>query len=499
MSEEKSGTEKDNYKAPVGKLTDFHFNAVDFQASADWIVLRQPNKQNKPTAEMFHVYYRQLQSHTRPVTFVFNGGPGASSAYLHMGALGPKRVAFGHDGSLLAPPARLVGNQESWLEFSDLVFVDPVGTGFSRDVSKEAKGDDKKPEDSESKEFYQVEKDLQSLGDFIVQFLSKHRLWSRPIFIAGESYGGFRVAKLARKLQETHGVGLSGAILISPALEFTLLEGSDYDTLNWTDAFPSLALAAAHHGRSQLFSKDTSIEEVRKQSEVFACEELSLLLLQGEMMAPARRHEICEKMSQILGLPAEVVAKSGGRLPISSFSRLLLRDEGKVLGLYDSTATCLDPFPDRDTFQGADPTLFAIEPAFTGAINIQLREELGLECERDYKLLSLDVNSAWKCDIRQHDLQTQIGATDDLRYGMALNPHMQVFLCHGLYDLVTPYFSSHRILNCMKLHPSQMRNFQTRYYVGGHMFYTWENSRRQFRDDIRAFYHKALSQGPKDL
>jgi carboxypeptidase C (cathepsin A) len=389
-----------------------------------------------------------------------------------------------------------VDNQESWLTFTDLVFIDPVGTGFSRALDKTEKtgkeSKDAEPEkNADNKEFYGLNRDLDSLCEFISKFLSKHRLWSRPIFIVGESYGGFRVAKLARKLQESYGVGLNGAILISPALELNLLNGSDYDVLSWTDAFPSLALAAAHHGKSRAFPLDTPVETVRAAAEAFATREMLVLLAQGEQMEASERASIAARMADFLGLDPKFLAQKAGRLGITAFVRELLREDRRVCGLYDATATSVDPFPDRDQHEGGDPTLFAIERVFTSGINIQLRENLRLETDRDYRLLNLEVNSSWKIDDPKHFFEAQIGATDDLRYGMALNPHMKVFLCHGLYDLVTPYFASERISRLLKLHPSQRDSLITHYFSGGHMFYTWESSRQEFHQAMESFFEVA--------
>ncbi|MBD2022551.1 peptidase S10, partial [Leptolyngbya sp. FACHB-36] len=230
-------------------------HSIAYTAIAEWQTLFE---REKPVAEMFHVAYlaQTDEAASRSLTFVFNGGPGAASAYLHMGALGPKRVYFGANGSLPKPPVRLVDNLESWLEFTDLVFIDPIGTGFSRslppDKDTQNKSSEKPEADSpQETEFWEVERDLRSLGEFIQRFLSRHKRWLSPIFIAGESYGGFRVAKLARKLQQDFGVGLSGAILISPALEFSLLGGNDYNLTSWATLLPSLAAAAAHHDRAR--------------------------------------------------------------------------------------------------------------------------------------------------------------------------------------------------------------------------------------------------------
>ena len=489
------------YQPPAGVSRELTLNVegqplpLQYEASAEWLLLR---KKDKPLAEVFHVFYRRTDNREpRPLTFVFNGGPGASSAYLHVGGLGPKRVAFQTDGSPLPPPARLVDNQQSWLTFSDLVFVDPVGTGFSRVLDKPEKptkdsGSDKEEKDTDNQEFYGLKRDLESLAEFISKFLSKHRLWSRPVFIAGESYGGFRVGKLARKLQEGYGVGLNGAILISPALDLRLLQGSDYDVSGWADLFPSLALSAVYHGRSRLFPPGSSLQAVRHEAERFATQDLVMWAVRGEFMPEGERRALQTHMADFLGLPESFLEHREGRLGYRAFARELLRDQRRVCSLYDATATSVDPFPDRETFEGCDAVLGATESMFTSGINVQLRETLGLETERDYCMLNLQVNETWKLDENRHAFESQVGATDDLRYAMALNPHMKVHICHGLYDLVTPYFASERITRQMKLADSQRENLSIRHYRGGHMFYTWEQSRQEFHGEMQSFYAGAV-------
>jgi carboxypeptidase C (cathepsin A) len=500
-------------RPPKGSVTEHKISTpagpLPFSATADWVVLR---KLEKPVAEIFHVYYRRIDearegasSTDRPVTFVFNGGPGAASAYLHVGALGPRRVKFAPDGTLLPPPVRLVDNESTWLAFTDLVFVDPVGTGFSRVITDDATptaaadkpaapkpaADDQK--DKENDEFFKVNRDLESLCEFISKFLSKHRLWSRPVFIAGESYGGFRVGKLARKLQEGFGVGLNGAILISPAMELSLLDGSDYDVLMWSDVFPSQVAAAVHHGRSRAFEAGSAPETFLTEVEHFASGDLLRLLTLGEAMPAAERQATVSRAAAYLGLPEAYVDLKAARIAHTHFARELLREERKVIGLYDSTITAHDPFPDRDLFEGADPTLFALDRVFSSGINTLIREQLGVETDLDYHLLSLKVNESWKVDNRKHAFESQLGATDDLRYAMALNPHMKVMITHGFHDLVTPYFASNRLVGLMKLAPELRQNLTLRHFGGGHMFYAWEASRGAFHATARDFYRSALA------
>jgi carboxypeptidase C (cathepsin A) len=480
---------KPDHEPPAGAETTATWGrgrkAIPYTATGKWTVLR---KKEKPAAEIFSVsYVAEGGDRDRPVMFVFNGGPGASSAYLHMGAVGPQRVAFPSDGTLPAVPAKLVENESSWLAFSDLVFVDPVGTGWSRVIEPEKKPEGKegggKPDDTpDPKEYFGYKRDLESLCEF----------WGSPVFIAGESYGGYRVGRLARMLQETAGIGLNGAILISPALEITGLAPTDYDVLGWVDRVPTMAAAAFHHGRSRAFRKGTSLDKVFRESEEFATGDYASFLTRGASLPAKERTRILSRLADIVGLQLEHVVRSEGRVSILRFVRELLRDERKVLGLYDTTITATDPFPDRDEFSWPDPTLSGISPAYTMAVNRMLRSEIGVETDREYTLLSYEVNTAWKNDVEHHAFAPPPGATDDFRYGMALNPHMKAFITHGQYDLITPYYASDRLRNLMRLDPQMADRLTVRHFGGGHMFYAWETSRHAFTAAIAAFVADAI-------
>jgi carboxypeptidase C (cathepsin A) len=490
---------KADYQPPAGAETAATWTAgavsIDYTATAEWIVLR---KKEKPAAEIFSVSYVAHGDGGRPVTFVFNGGPGASSAYLQMGAVGPLRVAFPADGTLPQMPPRLVPNEESWLAFTDLVFVDPVGTGFSRIVEDDSKdGGDKKQqvdaEDGDAREYFGYKRDLESLCEFMGRWLSLHRRWGSAVLIAGESYGGYRVGRLVRMLQETGGIGLSGAVLISPALEFTSLAPTDYDVVGWVDLLPTMAIAAVHHGRSRAFGAGTPPEDVLREAEAFATGDFATVLTRGASMLPAERDRILGRLADLIGLPAEMVTRAEGRITNRVFTRELLRDERKVLGMYDATITTTDPFPDREEFAGPDPTLAGISPAYTTAINRQLRSEIGVETDREYTVLSYQVNELWRNDAPQHFFKPPVGATDDFRYGMSLNPHMKAFITHGRYDLVTPYYATDRLRNLMRLDPEMAGRLTVRHFGGGHMFYAWEASRREFAAAIAAFVADAVA------
>jgi carboxypeptidase C (cathepsin A) len=501
MSEDERDQTKVDHEPPRGAASTGTWNDISYTATAKWLVLR---KKEKPSAEIFSVSYVADSSDLdRPVTFVFNGGPGASSAYLHVGVVGPQRVDFPADGTLPPMPPRLVQNDESWLAFSDLVFVDPVGTGFSRIIEKAGKkkddekqnaagaeqpGADREPDPNE---YFGYKRDLESLSEFIGRWLSSNRRWGSPVFIAGESYGGYRVGRLVRILQETAGIGLNGAILISPALEFGSLASGDYDVLEWVDRLPTMAAAAAHHGRSRAFGSETPLNDVRRETEAFATGDYAAFLTRGASMPAAERDRVLARLADLIGLPVELVNRAEGRIRINVFARELLRDERKVLGLYDATITATDPFPDREPFGGPDPTLAGIGPAYTTAINRLLRSEIGVETDREYTLLSYEVNQEWKDDDKRHFFVPPVGATDDFRYGMALNPHVKAFITHGQFDLVTPYYASDRLRNLMRLAPAIADRITVRHFGGGHMFYAWEASRRAFTSAISEFVTEA--------
>ena len=496
-------TKKENYQPPKGSKKTWpcpiRGKTADIAVQSDWLLIR---KKEKPIADIFYTYYSYKSSaKPRPLTFVFNGGPGASSAYLHVGAMGPKTVSFGPKGECLPPPAQLKNNTESWLDWTDLVFVDPVGTGFSRSLEEvdlstpEEKPKEKEHSKSAGREFYKMNRDLESIGEFIQQFLSKQKRWSSAIFIAGESYGGFRVAKLSQKLQEDYGVGLSGVIMISPCLELNALSFSDYNVLSWVETFPTMSATSAYHKKSPYFkgqekAMEQDLKAFLKPAEDFAVNELSALLVQGGKMPQDKRKKIIQKACDFIAVPPEKLMKGNGRLHFYQFCRLLLQKERKWCGLYDTSVTAYDPFPNRDEFEGADPTLSGIESAFSHGINILLREVMEIDCSRQYRLLNLEVNKSWERDKQDHFFDLYVGATDDLRYAMTLNPSMKVFICHGAFDLVTPYFSSERVIQLMNLPEPLKKKISFQVFHGGHMFYTWENSRRSFHAQMKNFYSR---------
>jgi len=463
---------------------------------ADWTLVRE---HGVPAAEIFSTSYQLAakgDGSPRPVTFCFNGGPGAASAFLHLGTAGPKRIGFTANGKTLPPPAKLLDNAESWLAFTDLVFVDPVGTGFSRTVAESkleqhgADADDeqraKRTKDlpDAKKPFFKVKRDIDVLAEFVCQWLSRHNRWDSPVSIAGESYGGFRVGKLIRALPE-RGVGLRSAVMVSPAINFLAINTSDYEPMAFVSTLPTMALAAAYHKRSRGKFTGLGVAELRTAAVDFAEEQLLPLLQRGERTPAATRTRVLTQMSELIGLPREIVERYNGRLPIEIFARELLRDQGLLCGLYDAAITGPNVFPDREGMPNPDPTLGGLMASFTGGINTFLRRDLGLVTDREYHLLGEEVWQWWADDRMAGFWDRQLDCSDDIRYGLAMNPSVNLFVCHGWYDLVTSYFSSEVAVGQMRLPASLRKQVTLKNYDGGHMFYSWERSRKSVAKDLQ--------------
>ena len=407
------------------------------------------------------------------------------------------RLAFGPTGQTLPPPAKLVDNAESWLKFTDLVFVDPVGTGLSRTVAEsklEQQGVDAEDEKAAKhtkdlpdakKPFYKVKRDIDVLAEFVTQWLSKFNRWESPVSIAGESYGGFRVGKLVRALPD-RGVALNGAVMVSPAIDFLALGGNDYDLWPWINTLPTMALAAAYHKRSRGRFAGLKPDAVRAEAEAFAEGALAGMLIRGDRTPPAERKKVLKDFADITGLSPEFTERYAGRVPIEIFARELLRDQGLICGLYDAAVTGPNAFPDREGMPNPDPTLAGIMAAFTAGINSLLRGQLGLTTDREYLLLGWEVNEWWQDDRMQGFWQRQLDCADDMRYGLATNPALKLLICHGRYDLVTAYFSSERSVSMLRLPETLRRQVTLKNYDGGHMFYSWDRSRKALVKDIAA-------------
>lgn len=416
------------------------------------------------TAKVFYTSYRLPGGgRDRPVTFVFNGGPGAASAYLHLGAMGPKVVATARDGDFLPPPQRLVDNPDTWLPFTDLVFVDPPGTGYSRAAS-----------DEDEKRFFSVEGDRDALGAFIRLWLQKAGRTGSPIVLAGESYGGFRAAELSRSLARDVGLAPAAAILISPALEFALLYADDWQPLGWALSLPSFA--AVKLGRDGLSGAE--LEARLRAAESFALGDYLTALARGT----AAGRTIATRVAELVGLPAAEIEKTFGRVPTSLFIKRL--EPGRLLSRYDGLIGGPDPNPSSPRADGPDAVLDRSVPVLTEAFVAYARDVFGFKTQASYRVLDRRISGSWNYG-GGGSRQGFAGVLGDLQEARALNPALRVMIAHGYTDLITPYFASSFLVS--QLPPlTGAPPIELRTYMGGHMMYLRADSRAAFTADARS-------------
>jgi carboxypeptidase C (cathepsin A) len=447
---------------------------VDVPYSAKVGTLPLRDGQGKALASVFYVaYVREPQDTKRPITFVFNGGPGAASAYLHLGAIGPKAVEVNAKGEVQGPPPRLMTNDASWLDFTDLVFVDPIGTGYSR--ASEGKSDD---------DFWGVEQDTESLADFIRLYLIDAGRMSSPVFLTGESYGGFRAATITRALQKTGGISPSGLVLISPALEFALLHGEDYDPLPWALALPSYA---AVNLESKGISGREALSEALKEAERYALSEYLVALAAG---AGEGGQAASDTVTRLTGLPADIVRRNFARISPSIFIKEFDRTNGKVLSRYDGSVSGPDPNPASAWPRGPDPVLDSTVPLWTSAFVQYAQEELGYKTNATYRLLNREVRGKWDFGTSPTQ-QGYAGALDDIQNARAANRGLEVVIATGYTDLITPYLApSYLVKQLGPLEGASPITIEN--YAGGHMLYLRPDSRRALKQDVEAMYERAL-------
>jgi carboxypeptidase C (cathepsin A) len=415
------------------------------------------------SAAVFYTAYatKEADAARRPLTFVFNGGPGAASVYLNLGLAGPRIVDFGPDGRDGAA-AKLVDNPNSWLAFTDLVMVDPIGTGWSRAAKPDGE-----------KAFYSVRSDANVMAKVIALYVAKNSRGASPKFLLGESYGGFRAAKVADALQSDQGIVVSGIIMISPLIEAAFQWGSAQYALGAALQFPTLVA--------------TELERMKKltpqklaEAERFAMTDY-LTTLAGRPPVGDKAKTFYGKVADMTGLPPDVVAKVRGFVRSAYLQRL--RADGQTVSIYDATFAVPDPYPESDRRRGSDPILDGFTRALSGAFVGYARDELGFKTDMTYNLLAHDVSSKWDWGNRREPP----GASDELRELLALSPSFRLLVAHGRTDFVTPYGVSRYVLDHLPDIGAPDR-VQLKLYRGGHMFYFNPDSRRDFSNDVKNFY-----------
>ena len=437
-----------------------------FKATAGSIPLNDAETGNTQ-AEIAFVSY-VLGDAGRPVTFLFNGGPGAASAYLDLGAVGPWRVPLDNVSASATPT--VVNNAETWLDFTDLVFIDPVLTGYSHIV---AGGD------TVRRQFLSVDGDANALAVTIRKWIERNGRQGSVKFLVGESYGGFRVPKVARALSGSQGVGVRGLIMISPVLDFANFSLRRHNPLAWVQRLPSMA--------ATVFESTGPFDRDRlREVETYASGDYLRELMLGERDAAAIER-MTPRIAAYTGLDPAEVRRLAGRIDTNTFQRELNRIRGTVASAYDPTITAYDPSPASAQGRWSDPVLDAIGPPLTGAMTQLYQGELKWRVEMPYRLLNGEVNGQWTWGRGRAGPEV----VDDLRNELAADRDLMALVAHGASDLVTPYFGSKLILDQLPIYGSADR-LKLTVYGGGHMFYFRDASRRAFREDAQALYRAAL-------
>ena len=448
---------------------------LNYLVSARSWTLRDDEGQEK--GSVFHSYYRLegQEVEKRPIAFVFNGGPGSSSVWLHLGGLGPKRVEMTAAGEPLAPPGRLIDNPMTWLGFSDLVFIDPVGTGFSR-PAKGVKGS----------EFYGLEEDARWVGEFIRLFCVKEKRWASPKFLVGESYGTTRAAALAQHLQDEHDMWLNGVVLVSPILNFATARFDAGHDLPYACFLPTYAAIAHHHGRA---GAGKSLEAFVAEARDFALGAYWLALAEGDELDEDGRKATATMLESFTGIDAAIFLAANLRLGQNRFRRELLRDQRMSVGRMDGRLVG----PEKDGI-GASPetdhSLNAITGPYATAIKDYFSRELGYVEERPYRILTGKVQP-WS--YRRFE-NRYVNVAERLRRAMQTNRHLRVLACCGYQDLATPFFAMEYTVSHMGLEATGRERLEFAYYPAGHMMYIHEPSLQRLHDDVERFFAESLPQ-----
>jgi len=432
-----------------------------------------------PKASVFFVAYTLdgvENPGERPVTFSFNGGPGAAAVWVHMGAFGPKKVKMTPDGFALPPPGELVDNEYTLLPETDLIFIDPVSTGYSRP----APGED-------PKQFHGVSEDIEWVGEFIRLWLTRNGRWASPKFIAGESYGTTRAAGLAAYMQQHSGIYLNGLVLVSSVLNW---QNQDFDIGNdipFMIHLPTYASTAWYHKRLPADLQAKSLEDLLAEVEAYALTDYALALHQGDLLSPERRREVAGRLARYTGLSQDFIERNNLRIVLWRFLKELLRDEGKTVGRLDSRFTGYDRDSGGENPE-FDPASEAVNVGYVALLNDYLRRELGYETDLRYRSLAFEV---WPWSFGDFENE-YANLAEYLRQAMTRNPSLKVLITAGYYDFATPYFDSEYTIAHLELPEALRGNIGITYYEAGHMMYIREADHRKFRDDVVAFIREAV-------
>ena len=409
----------------------------------------------------------------RPLMFSFNGGPGSSSVWLHLGALGPRRVQMMPDGAMPPPPFQLVDNEQTWLDFTDLVFIDPVGTGYSRAARPDL-----------AQRYFGLQGDIQSVGEFIRLYLVKNSRWTSPLFLVGESYGTTRAAGLSGYLVE-RGVAFNGVMLVSTVMNFQTNRFGRGNDLPYVLFLPTYSAIAWYHKRLAPDVQSTDLRRFLDEVERWAATDYTVALAKGDRLTPSERQEVIDRLNRYTGLSKTFIDNSDLRIEIQRFDKELLRDQKRTVGRLDGRFKGMDA-SNADATPDFDPSMAAIRPPYTATFNQYVRAELGFRSDLEYYILGGGIG---RWDFGADNAYADV--SEALRSAFAKNPHMRLFVASGYYDLATPYFAADYTLRHMALDPSLRGNVTTTFYEAGHMMYIDQTSLAQLKRDAAAFVQNA--------
>ncbi len=429
-------------------------------------------------AGIFFIAYtlkNQEEPRKRPLMFSFNGGPGSASVWLHLGALGPKRVLLTDIGDLPAPPYQLVDNEHTWLEETDLVFIDPVGTGYSRPAKKEYE-----------KNYWGLKGDIESVGEFIRMYLTRYERWASPLFLVGESYGTTRAAGLSGYLLE-NGITFNGIVLVSSILSFLTTRSFKANDLPPILFLPTYTATAWYHKR---LAPDLQgdLQTALGESERYAMGPYAAALSKGSALPDNERAEVIKQLARLTGLRPEFIDYSDLRVNIHEFCKELLRDQKRTVGRLDSRFKGIDERATGVT-PDADPTVDRIRAPYTSMFNDYVRRSLGYKTDVPYNILG-KIYEKWEWG---NAGQGMPDTSEALRNAMSRNPHMKIFVASGYYDLATPYFATMYTLDHLGLDAELRSNITTAEYEAGHMMYIHRDSLEKLKREVSAFIDSAVA------
>jgi carboxypeptidase C (cathepsin A) len=453
--------------------------AINYKATTGYMPIA--DKDNHPLANIFYVAYtapRLAGEGERPLTFVFNGGPGSASIWLHMGSFGPVRVQFKNDkGDAPAPPYQYNDNPDTWLGFTDLVFIDPVSTGYSR----AEKGVD-------AKQFNGYNEDIASVAEFIRLYIAQNKRWNSPKFLAGESYGTVRAVGLANYLQSNYKMYLNGITLISPALNYQLINFSHGHETPYIYYLPSYAVAAQYHNRLNPELQKLTPEQLIKKTSAFAKRTYAYFLSEGDAASAQLTAKVIDSLHYFTGLPKSYIRNANGRIADNNFYKELLRDENKVIGSFDSRFSGQDV---NNTGSNAsyDPSEANLSGLFVSAFNSYIRQDLNYENNLQY----VAVNSPKGWNYAPVAVNRYLDVSETLKTAMMKNPNLKINVVCGYYDLSTPVGTAEYVVNHMGLDANLRSNISMNYYKAGHMVYISKAADAKFKTDGERFYKDALA------